>query len=427
MNDERAREVREHFLQEGYRRMFDQVRRKWESIGRVGGQIRLEQVTDEERRRISGLLWDSCQTGGVAVIRLVDLDKVLRESRWEVGLEELLPLLTGKPLVSKKQRREQKTSAWDSFCEQLSTGCLRSQSKTWWKRVRTGEALGAKAVRMLFDQNPDRAQSAAKLCLHALDELPCWREAVERLPVFANRLSGNPHALDADTTSGRWLYQALCDLFGVPVESASEWKREVLQEAGILTDELASHVMVLGVGTLRNDPWEHFFEQAAVMRMPLLLPLAFFKQKVAWRHVERLYVVENPAVFQSLIDLFPNERELPPLVCTSGQPSVAALWLLDAFAAMGTQICYSGDFDWKGLEIACGLQKRYREAFSAWRMGTDDYRSCDSVVVFEEEHLNHLLEIEIAWDECLVQTVKQRNCKVFQESLLEKLLADLMR
>jgi uncharacterized protein (TIGR02679 family) len=422
----RVREIREHFLKTGYQRMFEQVRRKWESIGRVGGKIRLEGISEEERRCITGLLGVACQADGVVEVRLADLDKRLRDSRWAIGLEELIPLLTGQPLVSKKQRKEQQASAWDSFCRGLLAECLREETRRWWENVHAGGALGSKTVKQLFDQDSERAQTVAVLCLRALDELPCWKGTYERLPVFANRLSGDPHALDSESLTGRLLYQAICDLVGVVPENTSEWKREVLQEVGLSTDELASYVTVLGLATLPDDPWHAFFERANAVRIPLLLPLAFFQEKVAWQTTKLLYVVENPSVFQSIIDLWPKERALPPIVCTSGQPSVAALRLLDAFAAMGAQICYSGDFDWKGIEMACSLQKRYGAFFSPWRMGAGDYLACSLGTAFEEEQLKGLLALEVPWDQELIGVMAERKRKIYQESLVEKLLEDLL-
>ncbi|KEO80916.1 TIGR02679 family protein [Tumebacillus flagellatus] len=422
---QREKEIREHFLQTGYQRLFEQARRKWESIGRVGGTITIKSLREEERRRLSGLFGKSYQTGGTTEIRLMELDQILRSSRWAVGVEELLALLTGQPLVSNKQRKERRTNAWDTFCDDLLKGCKRQETRSWWKQVNAGDVAGSKAVKMLFESDRQRAQTAARLCLRALDELPQWSGRRERLPVFANRLSGDPHALDAETPSGRWLYLALCDLFGIRFDSAAEWKREVFQEAGILADEVASYVTVLGMGTLPDDPWHTFFEQAVSARIPLLLPLAFFQQKVTWRETKRLYVVENPSVFQSLIDEFPQEERLPPLVCTSGQPSVAALRLLDAFAATGTTLYYSGDFDWKGIEIACSLQTRYRESFVAWRMSKEEYLSCSVGTPFEEEQARGVLSLEVPWDEELVRTMMQHKRNVYQESLLELLLEDL--
>ena len=77
-----------------------------------------------------------------------------------------------------------------------------------------------------------------------------------------------------------------------------------------------------------------------------------------------VYVMENPTAFSAILDASGNSR-LPPLVCTSGQPSVAALLLLDELAAGGI-LYYSGDFDPEGLQIGVRLYERYSSAFRPW-------------------------------------------------------------
>lgn len=60
-------------------------------------------------------------------------------------------------------------------------------------------------------------------------------------------------------------------------------------------------------------------------------------------------------------------------------------------------------------------------------MGVDDYRACSAEIEFEEEQLRCALGLEVVWDENLVRAIEQRKAKVFQESLIEGLLADFVR
>lgn len=421
------REMIAVFSHPGFQRLWGAAEQKWLTHGRFAGQVQIEKLTVEESQKVSGLIGALFLPEERATIRLSILEKKLLDSRWEVSLETLLPLVTGRPLVSKKQRRLLKGSAWDSFCQQVLAGCRREESKLWWEGVWAGKAIGSRAVRSSFEEDRVCALSCAQLTVRAFDELPCWKGATERLPVWANRLSGDPHAFDADQLAGRWLYQALCSMWLLPAESASEWKREVWLEAGILLDEVLSFVTAVGLQTVREDPWRAFFSTAYEARMPMLLPLVFFQEKVGWNVSGRLFVVENPAVFQHLLDCWPEGRELPALVCTSGQPSVAALRLFDAVWRLGNEIWYSGDFDWKGIEMACSLQKRYGEQFVAWRMGFVEYESVELGVPFEQEQLEVLAQMGVPWDEQLIAALLRRRMKVFQESLVSLLLDDLLK
>ncbi len=61
----------------------------------------------------------------------------------------------------------------------------------------------------------------------------------------------------------------------------------------------------------------------------------------------------------------------PPLVCTAGWPSGAAIMLLRRLAASGAHLRYHGDFDGGGLRIAAHVMAR--TGAEPWRMATADY------------------------------------------------------
>ncbi|CRF28982.1 conserved hypothetical protein [Mycobacterium tuberculosis] len=142
-----------------------------------------------------------------------------------------------------------------------------------------------------------------------------------------------------------------------------------------------------------------------------------------------IYVTENPSVFGSLMDKASSNgyRELPhPLVCTSGQPSLAALRLLDCAALSGARLWYSGDFDVKGVEMASSLARRYSGRFHPWRMNTAAYRSVrhERLPKLSEAEKLYVSRLQAPWDPELTSFMAHAGYKVFQEHLLEELLLD---
>lgn len=424
--NQKVQELKVHFAQPEYNRLFQEVKRKWESYGRVGGQtIRLHDPTAAECRKIGGLVGELYETGRPISIKMNRLEEILLRSKWAVQIEELLSVLNGEPLVSKQQRKEIRQTAWDTFCDSFLAHCCRAEIVQWVGKLRDQSASGARTVRLLFDEEQSVAEELVAMCVTALENLPGWRGSSERLPVFANRLFGNPHALDADQSAGRMLYQSICDIMEVDSETGAEWKRDVLSRVGILLDDLASQVFVIGVQARETDPWQPLFRQAEYTRIPVILPLSFLQQKISWEPVKTLYVVENPAVFQSLIERWPSEKRLPPLVCTSGQLSVAAWRFLDSFVKEGASIRYGGDIDRSGIEIAIGLSNRYGEQFAAWRMGSDEYVGHLGIPMSPEE-VAIIQGLRISWDDRLTGSILEQQKKMFQESVLEELFDDLL-
>lgn len=163
---------------------------------------------------------------------------------------------------------------------------------------------------------------------------------------------------------------------------------------------------------------------------PVALPLRTVSHLVPLRVTppSRIYVMENPSIFEVLLDACEHAGcPLPyPILCTSGQPSLAALRLLDVPASLGAQLYYSGDFDVKGVQIAAGLKERYRERLRMWRMDSRSYLSGlhPNGPRFTEWEVVQLEKMQVSWDEHLTTRMVEQGRKVFQEHFVKGLLRD---
>lgn len=279
----------------------------------------------------------------------------------------------------------------------------------------------------------------------ALEELPTategWGHAEPprpvRLPVFAGRVTGDPHAFDAETLASRLLERVILDSHPDPatllagVESLTLQRDLLFQSAGILRDDLSSFVLVWGL-------------PASLDRQRLPSNFAF---QLPLREVGRLlvqagphdavFVVENPAVFGEIVDSLEATEyrgaldavRMPIIVCTSGFPSLAALKLLDQLVELGTEIYYSGDFDENGLVIADSILRRYGEHAQPWRMSPADFaRACakgGGGIVLSAVEMERLAAKRTAFSE-LVAVMLQHGRKAFQEGIVEELVEDVV-
>lgn len=115
-----------------------------------------------------------------------------------------------------------------------------------------------------------------------------------------------------------------------------------------------------------------------------------------------------------------------PLICTSGQPTVAVIRLLDMLASAGTDLFYSGDFDGKGLSIALQLLTRYSECLHLWHMTAADYVRCRSDVRLSEESRSLLRNCADTVLAPVAEAIGRNGCDGYQELLLPQLQADLI-
>ncbi len=163
----------------------------------------------------------------------------------------------------------------------------------------------------------------------------------------------------------------------------------------------------------------------------MLLPL---RQIVAWQAIvpaqHRIYVCENPQVFEEVVEQQRGEEStlLPTLICTSGWPSAAALLLLDLLLAQSVDniLCYSGDFDIKGLQIAAYLMARYPERCHLWRFDGDAYTVAlqHGGVVASSSELAMLNTLPTVFA-TLVSAMQERGMWAYQEGITQLLARDI--
>ncbi len=464
-------DILKYFSQPGFRRLFQGIRRKFASLGRIGGKVQLRNLNLEELEVLEGFFGRSLNCRTSLTVELAEVDRIIRESRFAIGLEELLPLYFREELRSKREMALEQETEWERFFDDIKGYARRAETREWLRTIREGNGAGYRTFLGLYRENRDEAQKVLRACIQALDELPALNGERRRRTVFAARLTGTPHGMDRNTWLGRLLYSGILFVLGesagsggfdncTPVEKKPDqradgleaaygsgaaagpggnaWSkaaerrrpaekvRHVFSRAGLEEDDLSSNVITAGLRTEPGDPRAGLFESAWHSRSPLILPLRFFDQETRWFPFESVYVLENPTVLSAILDAWEGPG-CPPLVCPSGQPSVAGLRLMDQLAANGTRICYSGDFDWKGLEIGIALWHRYKALFAPWFFDAGAYEKAAAGVPLSQEQANRVGGLGIPWDRQLGDRIIDRGCVVFQEALVEDMVEFLKK
>ncbi len=188
----------------------------------------------------------------------------------------------------------------------------------------------------------------------------------------------------------------------------------------MLCDELSSTVTVLGLTSNGGGLVDETFALHAAAGEPLRLTLSqlFHHPPRFMKCVEEpIFVCENITVLAAAASrLGPGSR---PLICTDGQPSLAAILLLESLAREGAELYYHGDFDWPGLHIARRVMDRTDAR--PWRFGAADYLEAPAGPPLKGKAAN------APWDDRLASTMERRGVAVHEELVLEELLFDLRR
>jgi uncharacterized protein (TIGR02679 family) len=266
-----------------------------------------------------------------------------------------------------------------------------------------------------------------KMVANAFQSLPP-KGKFERLPLFGQRVTGNPHSFDRNQVAGKLLLNLLSADYSrrEDIESFSvkqtEAINELLLQYGLLRDDLWSFVTCRGFTAMKSGEahpvWRAAADTGTVMNIPV-------RELVALDKIEPLYgktvwVVENSGVCSAIMD----EVEEAAVACTHGQFKVASWIFLEKLVESGCTIYYSGDMDPEGLLMAERLKKRFPENVIIWRMDQLDYLNAKSEESIEDR-INQLKGIE---DELLKETAAtliKHGVAAYQEGLIDLLIADI--
>jgi uncharacterized protein (TIGR02679 family) len=319
-------------------------------------------------------------------ISLTALDRAMRTGRLVEGLLVATERWIGMAIVTKPEEREHQQKVWASLVSGWREAIRRPLGDEPIDQdlvARLDEWLTSASgwIKGRWRKRPTTIDRSVRRAIEAARMAPGVGTTAEllALPVFAQRVVGNPHALDAGRTAGRLAIAALRARFGESVGhvvgTGAEARAAILDAAGLSMDGVSSRVVTFGLA----GPHPLFAAAASVHEPLTLTALNLEHVDVVTAPSSIVYVVENPAVFTQIVRaLTRGDREhsgapIPSLVCTSGQFGVTAAMLLDRLARGGATIWYSGDFDTAGIYIADRVWRRYPGQCVLWRMTPVDY------------------------------------------------------
>ena len=407
----------------GYRRILSQLLKKYQSYGRPAGTIRLDDATREEcdaARSIFGRPFSPPLR-----FQAAQFEAALQELRFgKLSLKEVLEAYFDTEIRTKTELHEEENSRFSAMLTQALEETDSDTCRRWLQALREPQCGGYQLIRREAAKDPDGTRRALLQACRGLELLTRRTKGTIRLAVLSAQATSDPHALDSGTLCGKLFLYLLAFRSDLEAPANAEQRDSLYYENGILCDSISSLVtqvgLVLHTG-IREHPAYRLLRQA---REICTLSLSSLSSLTGARSLSgRAYIVENEMVFTQLCDR--SNQFHSPLICTSGQPSVAALRLLDLLAAEGTTLFYSGDFDGKGLSIASQLRGRYPELLRPWHMTPDDYDLCRSDIPLSEASRSLLQGCAGTALEASAEAVKQCDRAGYQELLIPLLETDL--
>ena len=389
--------------------LIDRIRVRLERGEPVDGTVTLVGATAEQRQAAGRLLGHGTGGGTSLSIPLPEVDAALRRAGIASGLHAAVESLTGPVRDPAAERATEIRRFQDAL-----GGARRSRlaAEAWhvaWLAEVTRDGTLTRLVRN--GQGQLLAQAAA-----VLERLPASAcEPAVLLPGLAEAVTGDTKGLDATPLAGLVL-RALALREAVPAPGGREAERALWTAAGVVTDDLASQVLVLNVRAA-GGPLGGWLTEAAEAGEPFRVTLRQLTVMPIMPLAIDLRVCQNPAVLRAAASQLGADSA--PLVCTEGEPSVACYHLLRAAVATGTRIHWHSEFDWPGLRTTAAAIRRLGAA--PWLMAADDYRGA---LPASSEPLRGPAA-ESPWDRRLAELMHASGRAVTEERQLTALLAGL--
>lgn len=286
MQSDELEKVKAYFTSsKGFTRLLKAMAQKYQSLGRWGGSVTLISPKDEEREAFSTLFRADFSRQKSITISLERFTRALELTRFSsISPVSLLEEIYGESLISKAERLASKEQAKDRFFEDMLSRYSQPYCQRWLQAI-IAKKPGTRSVHTAYETNPDQLRVQMDHVLKALSDMNQQpSNKIERLPIFARRITKDPHGFDSNSDQGRLLIQALKildsrlperDPLTLPL-TGSEELTELYYSFGLLRDDLWNFVTCTGITGTAADK-EHktlsYLAEAYLQQVTLNLPL----------------------------------------------------------------------------------------------------------------------------------------------------------
>ncbi|MBB4824519.1 uncharacterized protein (TIGR02679 family) [Sporosarcina luteola] len=416
-----------------YGKLFLAFRKKYESLGRIGGNVTAAMFSEDELEQLAkffGVTADQLRRKGS--VSLLDFERQLFETRFsELDLKALLDAYFGEEIRSKRQ---QEAERHNRICNLLLALREEFPALSFWLDCLIAQPAEARWIIQIAEQDEDNFCSMAERLHDCLLHLP---ESPVRLPFFSQQITGDPHAFDLNTELGKLLLHTLVVLKNrneMEVErkeekciipTATEDVNELLNSFNIYRDDLLNFVTLANFLAIAKEGkdypvWRAAVEVGAVLHVPLreIVTLSAIRP-LSGKHV---WIVENSGVCSELLAHLPGL----PIISTNGQFKLASLLMMDSLVKSGFQLHYSGDFDPEGLSMAQRLLERYPGQIELWCMDINSYRLSNPMKKLESDRLAKCNGIDHPELIELASVIKEDGKAGYQEAIVEEMMNRIM-
>ncbi|MEB1808330.1 MAG: TIGR02679 family protein [Bacillaceae bacterium] len=411
-----------------YEGLFILFKKKYQSLGKMSGTVSLLDFSHEELEELAAFLGStSNELREQGKLPLQAFERQIGRTKFDgVSLVELLEAFFEETILTNAQQKRTKQLFIEKTLSQLVKEFPNIQF--WFKYVQNKTA-DTYWIYRLMEEKLDTFYEEIEIISKAFKLLP---NEAERMAMFSQRVTNNPHAFDQQTEIGKlWLHLLSVHSRESDVEvtlpSDSEGISLLLEKYLLYRDDITNFVTAVNILAETNDGVQNVWQAAAACDTPMVLnvpirELVNLTRAYPANGGKTVWVVENSGVFSTILDRFPSA----PLLCTHGQFKLASLKLMDLLVKEDCQIMYAGDFDPEGVLMLQRLMQRYGRGVLPWRMDVNHYHLSHPTVLLSEDRLKKLNNITSNELVSLKDEMLTRKKAGYQEALVSLYDQDLI-
>jgi uncharacterized protein (TIGR02679 family) len=417
-----------------YKRILAKVKEKYVGIGTFGGTIKLENITEDEKKALTDLLGGKFFLKKSNIVKVNDIVEALKATKFEeVDFYEMLCLYFGEEILIKKDIKETKKLKRESFFHSLKntvdTNVYNFVTEAFENKVSGSYSI----LNNKYNEDGQGEELLKELAhMNAISNKINGKSKL-RIAILASEVTNNPHALDENTFLNKIVTYYLCNKSKAEFPKNAEEKNTLFYENNILKDDISNNTLVAGVFAYTSQNYQLLecqgWNSLAEDYEPFALSLVnLAKIDVLKPLNNNVIIVENPTVFMKFHESLLNHHNRFTLICSNGQINLSTFVILDMLSKNECMLCYSGDYDPEGLLIADKLLQRYKDKIKPIFYSGDIYLTAISDEMIDDRRLKQLDKIKDERLKSIAECMIKEKRSAYQEKLnldLENILGEV--
>lgn len=389
-----------------YKRLLKGIKNKYISLGEIKGNVVINSPDEPERQALSGLMKKDYSKNKSISINLKVLQQRIDNSKFSgADLKEILYEYFSEDIVTNKENKGQYEIDLAEFFDDILDLNIHTKVYDYLKDIIITKNTLYQKWKKYYNKDKNELKIALLNACNGINNLPKERT---RIPVFASKVTGNPHEFDKNTLSGKLFIMLICYIKNISIPQSTEELAEVYYDNNLLIDDVSNMILCRNIigftkgeevceyGQMCTSYKQHLglkgfakYNEPIYLNLYNLSNIGFLTK---YDEYDKVVVVENPAVFMAIGEKC--KRKDFPVVCTYGQVKLSGLMLLDMLVEQKYTIYYSGDIDPEGIGIADKLKSRYKENLHFFGFDVDTYKKNLSDVEISISRLKKLDKIK---------------------------------